>query len=140
MTDSTPHLAAIHAVYNAVTKRQLPMTTSHMWAWEIWLAKGYTEADLKLVVKHINELIKEKRRRPESFRFHNLIEDCSRFQEDLSEARALYRRPAMDANRASVLRAAGRPVEQNEGKARSAADILAGEKAFEAFRQMGNNL
>ncbi len=81
----------IHLKYCELTKRDLPLDMSHHYAWNAWKAKGYTPADLELVVNHIKTLIRAGRRFPESLRFYNLIMDLDRFAEDRAEARALAR-------------------------------------------------
>ena len=62
------------------------------------------------------------------------------FSKDLAETRALARRPRIDSSRAEALRATGRPSAEPPPGARSAADIIAGEKAFEQFRNLKNSL
>ncbi len=140
MTDVTPHLTQLHESYCFHTKRPLPITSKHLWAWEIWKAKGFTVDDLKIVVAHINKLIGEKRRRPESFRFHNLIEDTDRFSEDLCEAKASNRVTRYDSGKQSVLKATGRPTDPPPRPVRTAADILAGDEAFKKFLQMRDGI
>ena len=140
MTDITPGIAATHAVYCNITDRALLMTSRHLWAWEIWKAKGFTEDDLRLVVRHIKNLIKLNRRRPESFRFHLLVEDTDRFAEDLAEARAAARTPKTDYGRREVLKATGRATVSNENKTRTAAEIMAGNVAFKEFLKLKETL
>lgn len=140
MIDQTPQLSALHQVYCLMTGRELAMTTKHMWAWEIFLARGFTAVDMRMVIIHIQKLIKADRRRPESFRFHNLVENLDRFAEDLAESKALYRRPAMDPGKASVLRSIGKPTAQNEATVRSAAQILAADQALAEFRRLKDTL
>ncbi len=140
MIDITPPLASIYAIYCNITERALLMTSRHLWAWEIWKAKGFTEDDLRLVVCHIKNLIKLNRRRPESFRFHLLVEDTDRFAEDLAEARAAARIPKMDYGKREVLRETGRAIVQNENKTRTAAEIMAGDAAFKEFLKLKETL
>ncbi len=97
-----------HAIYCTLAGRDLPLTMTIHWQWNLWKSKGWTMDDLRLVVQHIKMLIKEDRRRPESLRFHNLIGNTERFNEDLAEARALARVPR-ETNRDRILQATGRP-------------------------------
>lgn len=140
MTDLTPRLQELHSTYCRVTKRQLPMTSRHMWAWEMWLSHQWTEADLKLVVQHIWNLIKKDRRRPESFRFHNLIEDTSRFEEDLCEARALYRTKPVDPGKADVLKATHRPLTAPTTPPRTAGDVIRGNEELRRLLALRDSL
>lgn len=125
MTDNTKTYARLHAVYLLATGADVPLTMSRIFTWEAWCARGWESTDLILVVKHIKSRIKEGRRWPESFRFSNLIENTSRFEEDLSEARALNRIPKVDHGKAEVLRATGRPLTDNQTTARPVGDIVA---------------
>lgn len=125
MIDITPALLAMHSAYCSFTNRDLPIGARHLWAWEIFLAKGFKEKDLQLVVSHIKSLIKLKRRRPESFRFHLLVEDTDRFAEDLAEARALNRGSRKDLEKESVLRTTGRGSEVPV-TVRTANDVMRG--------------
>lgn len=124
MKNVTPELLALHKVYVAITNRDMPMTMRMAFAWEDWVGHGFCESDLRLVVSHIKDLIKDNRRRPESFRFHNLIEDTDRFLEDLAEARALARKPKVDAGKAAVLRDSGRKAEPDGGKFRPVGELI----------------
>jgi hypothetical protein len=125
MKDATPEIIALHAVYNSITNREFPLTMQAVFAWTDWRGKGFTEADLRLVVAHIKKLISQNRRRPESLRFHNLIDDDERFMEDLAEANALARKPKMDVGKAKVLAATGRESEPPTGPMRSVKDVIA---------------
>ncbi len=83
----------IHRKYCQITNRDMPLTMSLHYAWNAWKVNGWGESELELVVNHIKNLIKQDRRRPESFRFNLLIMDTERFQQDLSEARSFARAP-----------------------------------------------
>lgn len=72
---------------------------------EVWLLR-FTEDDLKLVIAWLHRKIKAKERRITSLRY-NLIFDVSRFNGDLSEAKAESRKP-ITTNRGRVLAATGR--------------------------------
>lgn len=104
----------IHSVYCTITNRQMPCSINMHFAWEKWHSLGWTEDDLKLTVRYISELIRKQRRRPESFRFNNLIMDTDRFSEDLAEAKAHFRGTRADPGKVSVLRATHRPVIQEK--------------------------
>lgn len=124
MKNLTPELLALHKVYVETTGRVMPMTMRMAFAWEDWQGHGFVESDLRLVVAHIKSLISEKRRRPESLRFHHLIEDTDRFLEDLAEAKALSRKPKVDAGKAKVLKASGRSEEPPAGGFRPVAELI----------------
>jgi len=127
----------IHRLYCSKTGRDMPLTMSMHWAWNTWKAHHWTEADLELVIQHIKNLIKQDRRRPESFRFNNLIMNTDRFQEDLSEARA-YARILPLTFKARVME--GRPKQERKENVRTPAEILAAAEAFRKFREYAKTL
>ncbi len=133
---TTNKYRTIHALYCRLTGRQLPLDMGLAFRWELWESRGWTEADLRLVIGHIQSLIKQERRRPESLRLYNLI-NPERFAEDLSEARALSRvHKPMPRDR--VLAASGRPNTGCECNARSAAQVMADNRAFENWKLWRN--
>lgn len=129
----------IHSLYCQLTGRDLPLQMPHHFMWNAWKAKGYTEADLRLVVAHIQGLIKAKRRYPESLRLYNLVGNLDRWAEDLVEARALARIPKPDRGKESVLKATGREV-THEKPARTAAQVMAGDEALKALLRLRDTL
>lgn len=131
---STEDHSAIHAAYRRLTGREVPLTIAEHIRWNAWKAHGWTEADLELVVKHINSLIAAGRRWPESFRLYNLIEP-ERFATDLAEARALARKPRYAPGKADVLRSTNRPSEPEQAPARTADQVMRESQAFKEFRQ-----
>ncbi len=122
----------IHRLYQTITNRDMPCTMAMHFQWNMWKSKGWTSDDLVLVVNHIKGLIKEDRRRPESFRFMNLIGNVERFNEDLSEARAYARIPKRTP-RQEVLEATGR-TESVKDTSRTPAEVLASANAFAQFK------
>lgn len=131
---------SIHQVYCNITNRDLAMSMPMHFMWNDWKAKGWTQDDLELVVRHIKSLIQINRRRPESLRFYNLIQNHDSFAMDLADARALARSPRLDKAKLSVLRATGREPEQNENSTRTAAQVLAANKALSELLKLRDNL
>lgn len=126
----------IHSIYCQLTQRDMPYSMQMHFAWNAWKYHGWGEDELKLVVNHIKNLIAKGRRYPESFRFNNLIMDTIRFQEDLSEARALSRIPKLDQGKASVLKATGRPVQPATPDAKPAGEILSRMEIAKRLKEM----
>ncbi len=116
--DITPGLKALHALYCSLTGREITFDMPALSRWEQWTARGWTEADLRLVVGFINRKITKEERRIESLRLHNLI-DTARFEDDLQDARAAGRKPKRDPERARVLQATGRDYEKWDEKAKA---------------------
>lgn len=122
-----------HRLYCVLTGREMPLTMPMIYQWQAWKAHGWSETDLRLVVSHIKALIQAKRRFPESLRFYNVIGNCDMFQEHLSEARALSRRPP-PTPRQAVLRATGRQ-EQDKDRVVSAGQALERLKLAQSLKQ-----
>lgn len=127
MTNITPRIEAIHATYNRLTESQLTLTFDRIYWWECWLAKGFTESDLALVVGHIQKGIKDGTRHRGALRWSHLIQEPEHFEEELSLARAEARNakpPPTPKER--VLAQAGRPVAASEkDTAQSAGQVMA---------------
>lgn len=129
-------IESLHSVYGNMTGYRLALDMAREHEWYQWVRRGFTEEDLRLVIRHIQNGIRNRNRRPGALKFSNLIVSADLFEEDLAEARACARVPKVNPNKAQVLRATGR-VEETSGTARSAAEILdsPGFKALQEFRK-----
>lgn len=87
---------------------------------------------------HIKSMIKKDRRREESFRFHNLIEDTDRFLEDLAEAKSMARIPK-PTPRTRILEATGR-TEPVRDTVRSAESVLRGNEQLKRLLELRDAL
>lgn len=134
MTDETPRATQFHNLYCSLTGLQLKLMMREVFAWSAFVAHGFTEDDLRLVVPHIKAKIKAGRKWPSALLFRNLIEREDLFNEELSEAKAASRVPKVDQGKEEVLRATGRPT-QHTYKV-----TPAGEAAFEALRKLKESL
>lgn len=88
MTDETPIFRHLHGVYCQLANAQLVLTMERIYWWSHFKARGFTEADLRLVLRYLWHEIKAERRRYGALKFSNLIQDVDRFEEDLFLARA----------------------------------------------------
>lgn len=139
MNDTLSTIDGFHRLYVQLTGFQIRLDAAREHEWFYWVKRGFTADDLRVLVAHLKREIKEGRRMPGCLKFRNLIVNLDYFEEDLAEARALARRPRVDAGRAEVLRRSGRDA-ASQAPARSAADVIAGMKAFEDFRKLKDNL
>jgi hypothetical protein len=102
-------IANLHQVYEQITGLQLPLNKafSREYAWSLWLANGWTEADLRLVVAHLKRSYKDFWLK--MVKFSRLIEDRASFEEWLAEARASQRNQrSAPTQKAAVMAATGR--------------------------------
>ncbi len=126
----------IHQAYCRLTDRDMRLDTGVHFRWNLFKSKGWTEADLALVVAFIKGRMKTGRRFVESLRLNNLI-DPDRFADDLQDARAEQRvhKPTF---RDRVME--GRPKQGVRESVRTAGDVIAAATAFEKFREFGRTL
>jgi hypothetical protein len=106
-----------------------------------WLAMGFTEDDLRIVVARIKK-IETERIRSSMLRWSFLIGNPVRFEEELQEARAVKRnhKPA-PSDKAKVMGVTGR-TEEREREPKLASQVMseAGQKAFEEFKALRGRL
>lgn len=104
MTDETPALKVLHDEYCRLIGSTLALTLDRMYWWSAWKARGFTIEDLRLVVTTIQKGIRDDRRRFGALKWSNLIQCADRFEEELSEARAMLRnaKPKRDARESVV--------------------------------------
>ena len=134
MPDITDNIKRLHTVYEQVSGLPVQLSLNRMWAWEAWIAKGWTETDLRLVMGHL------KRRSSAApvwakmnMMFTKFVADPERFEELLSEARAIARVPKVEPEKAAVLRATHRPNEPEPNKAKTADQIMRESEALKAL-------
>jgi len=106
MKNQSDQIALLHLKWQELTKLNRPFNCADYWPWELWLSRGYTSADLELVVGYIWKRIKEGQRQKESFKLSNLLEP-SRFADDLAFARPAQRE-VKPSPRDKILAATGR--------------------------------
>lgn len=128
----------MHELYCRLSGVKLPLSLPRIWAWERFMA-NHTENDLRLVVRHLRNKIRLGRKWSTCLLFSNLIQNEENFTEALGEARSIQRAPKPHAAD-SALRATGRPPMAKETTARSAAQILEAEKAFQELVKLRKSL
>lgn len=128
---------AIHAAYCQCSGRAVVMSMQDHGRWNLWKAHGWTEADLRLVVRFIQRRIKAGRRYDESLRLHNLLEP-GRFADDLLDSKAEQRQPR-PTPRQAVLKAVGRQEPESD-RCVSAGQALERTKLAERLRRWRESL
>jgi hypothetical protein len=122
MKNQSDQIALLHLKWQELTKLNRPFNCSDYFPWELWLSRGYTSADLELVIGYIWARIKDGKRQKESFKLSNLLEP-SRFADDLAFARPAQRE-VKATPKDKILAAIGWP-KQDEKPARTAAEVMA---------------
>jgi hypothetical protein len=127
-------LRALHTAYCDATGFALTLTSQRLFAWEPWLVAKLTPRDVRDLVAHHRRQARENRP-ARSLLFRTLIAGpgaVESAEEDLALLRAQRRVPVVDAGRAAVLRATGRP-EPRQAAADASAARPAGEVAADAL-------
>lgn len=119
MTIQEAHQSGIskaHALYERLTNRQLILHPARMFAWEKFLVvHRFAEADIELVIRYLQNQIREGHNFPAALWFRNTIEDPTKFEELLNDARARKRNAIpVQTNRESILAATGRVAKKQE--------------------------
>lgn len=129
-------IQSLAKLFTELTANPVVMSYLTMGQAREWLNCGFTEDDLRLMVKYRRRVVKETGILKAMLRWRFLIGDPQRFAEDLPEARAYFRntkKPVTDRER--TLAVTGRETIAPD-KTKTAAQVLsaAGQKAFEEFK------
>lgn len=91
MTEIAARVQRLHNVFSEATSTTLALHYERQRAWLSWTKRGWTEDDLKLVIRYLKKGIRENRRNQGALKFSRLIsiepDALDRFEEDLNEAR-----------------------------------------------------
>lgn len=110
----------LHKIYCELTCHDYPLPVGRYYLWENFIARGYGEAELRIVINNMNRGIRNQERREGCLRLCNLLLDMDTFAEELAMARKVFRKkPAYSPQKAAVLRATGRHDEPATPEARS---------------------
>ncbi len=131
---TTDQTKTFHTRWQQLTGLDLPYDLSRHFAWEIWIAKGLTVADLESLVSYIKKRIKAGRREKESLMFRNMVNNVDNALEDISIARAETRNERIQTPRQRVLAQSGRPS-VTDTPAKSTEQILREAVALKAFQE-----
>lgn len=129
----------LHAAYESLTGLKLGLTMGRIYAWEVWLTRGWTAADLQMVVRALVGKAKAQNRQP-CLKFSRIVEDLDRFEEELAEARARHRTMRTTPDKARVLRASGRAAEAPLPQPLRIGNVLKGAEALAALRSLRDSL
>jgi hypothetical protein len=140
INDRTRMASELHQAYCAAVGYEVALTLQRIFAWEAWKARGWTKDDLLLVISHLKSKIRAGRKWDSCLRFYQLICRLEDFEEELCAARALARKPKMDAGKAQVLRATHRPDEPPAKAPRTAAQIIAADLELRKLLDLRDSL
>ena len=91
MTSESDTIHPLHHEYCRLVGFNLALTIERHYWWTAWLARGWTMEDLRLVIRYLQQQIKEGKRNSGALKWSNLIQDANRYEEDLQMARAEQR-------------------------------------------------
>jgi len=89
--DKRTEIESLHRVYGEVTGQVIDLTMDRERIWFEWMARKFSEVDLRLVVRHLKAGISQGKRNDGSLRFSNLIGNPDLFEEDLAACRKGWR-------------------------------------------------
>lgn len=98
-------IESIHKLYWKLTGQFLRLDMGREHSWSDYLAKGFSEYDLRLVIAHLKDGIRSGTRYPACLKFSNLIQQLDHFEEDLAMAKAHSRNDKPKTNREKVVEA-----------------------------------
>jgi hypothetical protein len=131
---------SLHDLYQTLSGLEITLTMQGIYTWEAWLAKGFCEDDLRLVIEHLRRKVKDGKRMISTLRFSKLIGYTDYFAEDLAEARALARKPVVDSGKAQALASTGRTCDTPQAKVRTAGEVLRGNEALKKLLELRDSL
>lgn len=110
-------------------------TTYHGFAWERFLAEGFTDVDLRLVCGYLRREIRSGKSKltMASLKFRNLIEDLPAFADHRAIALACARKAVAAPDKARVLRATGREESPPQAKPEAVAGLV--ERCLQQIRK-----
>lgn len=138
MTDETPAIRALHAIYESQTGLNNPLTMDKIFAWEAFRAAGHTAEDLRMVISALRAKIRRGQKTIGCFRFRWFIGNLEYFAEDLAEARALAR-VTKPTPKQTFLATVGRPAPEKD-TAKPIRDILAENRALAELLRVRDSL
>lgn len=140
MINTMDGVQPFHEAYQQATGLNVILTMPKIYAWEAWMAHGWTIADLRMTVRYVKGKIRDGQNTMSALAFRNLIERPDWFDEFRAEA-ACAARVTKPHPAHSLASPHGNAVtERKTVEARSAGDVLAGMKALEEFRKLGASL
>lgn len=136
MTNITPAIESLHRAYCRLAGASLALTFDRIYWWECWRAKGWTEQDLALVIKHIQRGVDIGTRHYGALKWSNLIQRLDNFEEELAEAKATVRNRAQPPTPRETVLAQARPIVNAPPALAPDNPRMAGDVAAEWIRKM----
>lgn len=130
----------LHTRYCSLTGLNLALNMPKIYAWDIWLNRGWAMVDLETVIAHLRRTITPKERLIRYFQFRNLIERPDDFEATLAEARAITRVPRFDPGKADVLRGTNRPDKPEPSKPKTAEQVMKESAGLKALLDLRDKL
>lgn len=100
------------------------LTLERHYYWSLFMSRGFTIEDLRLVMTYLKGQIRDGKRNPGCLKWCNLIQNVDGFEEELSLARAASRIPK-PTPKAQFLASVGRPEPKVEENTKKAGEVAA---------------
>lgn len=130
MTSHQERIETLHGIYTRQTGQTVRLDMQRIFTWEAWLAKGFSNADLFDLIRHLRDEIRKGNRSPAALKFTNLVGNADFFEEDLALLRASTR-PRPPATRTVRTGQTERivPADAGENSARPVSEVIAAMRA-----------
>ena len=133
--DKRAEIESLHRVYGEVTKEIVELTFDRERTWFEWMARKFTEVDLRMVVRHLNAGIKQGKRNDGALKFSNLVGRPDLFEEDLAAARKVRGVSLAPKPAAPVVHQAPKDPREKSLKEKTPEELASEQEMFRKLRE-----
>jgi hypothetical protein len=133
--DKRAEIESLHRVYGEVTKEIVELTFDRERTWFEWMARKFTEVDLRMVVRHLNAGIKQGKRNDGALKFSNLVGRPDLFEEDLAAARKVRGVSFASKPAAPVVHQAPKDPREKSLKEKTPEELASEQEMFRKLRE-----
>jgi hypothetical protein len=133
--DKRAEIESLHRVYGEVTKEIVELTFDRERTWFEWMARKFTEVDLRMVVRHLKVGINQGKRNDGALKFSNLIGNPDLFEEDLAACRKVRGVSLAPKPAAPVVHQAPKDPREKSLKEKTPEELAAESEMFRKLRE-----
>lgn len=137
MQQNQKQIEELHKAYIEGTGLNVVLSMDRVYAWDAWLAKGWTLADLRQLLRYCKWRNRERGARPINLSFRALIGTPENFEELLASARHQQRarEQAPPPAKQMILQGTKREPKGPDRPAKTAEQIMRESELFKRLRQ-----
>lgn len=133
--DKRAEIESLHRVYGEVTGQPINLTMDRDRTWFEWMARKFTEVDLRMVVRHLKVGINQGKRNDGALKFSNLIGNPDLFEEDLAACRKVRGVSLAPKPAAPVVHQAPKDPREKSLKEKTPEELAAESEMFRKLRE-----